>query len=115
LIHTAALHFTEKVEKHKSLLVIVLTLVFVTWLLTSLWMPLGVSVSHFTNFLFISLLLGLVLGGFAAFIRIYPRLLMWCLANKGTFLIFPVVVILMGVSVWQGFDKVFGIVPRAFD
>jgi Cu(I)/Ag(I) efflux system membrane protein CusA/SilA len=115
LIHTAGVHFSEQVGKRKNLLIIALTLLFVTWLLTGLWMPLGVSVSHFTNFFFISMLLGLVLGGFAAFIRGYPRILMWCLDNKGKFLLFPALVILMGISVWQGFEKVFGIVPRTFD
>ncbi len=115
MVHAAAFHFPEKVGRHKSLLVITVTLLFVTWLLTGLWMPLGVSVSHFTNFLFIALLLTVVLGGFAAFIRVYPRILMWCLTNKGKFLLFPVVVLLLGTSVWLGFNRVFGIVPKTFD
>ncbi|WP_343849239.1 efflux RND transporter permease subunit [Algoriphagus jejuensis] len=115
LIHTAAFHLPEKVEKRKSFLIIAVTLLFVTWLLTVQWMPLGVSVSHFTNFLFIALLLGVVLGGFAGFIRIYPKLLMWCLANKGKFILFPLLVLFLGASVWLGFSKVFGIFPRTFD
>lgn len=115
LVHTLAYHFPEKVEKRKSLLIIAVTLVFVAWLLTQQWMPLGVSVSILTNFIFIALLLGLVLGGFAAFIQVYPRILNWCLANKGTFLLFPLVVILLGASVWLGFGRVFRIIPKAFD
>jgi copper/silver efflux system protein len=115
LIHTLAYHYPAKVEKHKSLAIIAVTLLFVTWLLTQQWMPLGVSVSHFTNFIFIALLLVLVLGGFAGFIRIYPRILMWCLNHKGTFLLFPLVVILLAGSIWLGFNRVFGLVPRTFD
>lgn len=115
LVHTLASHFPDRVEKHKNLLVIAVTLVFVAWLLTQQWMPLGVSVSTLTNFIFIALLLTLVLGGFAGFIRIYPRILTWCLANKGTFMLFPLVVILLGITVWLGFHRVFGIVPKTFD
>ena len=115
LIHTAAFHFPEKVEKHKSLLIIALTLLAVTWLLTQQWMPLGVSVSTFSNFIFIALLLTFVLGGFSLFVRIYPRIMIWCLANKGTFLTFPLVIILLGASVWLGFNKVFGFLPKSFD
>lgn len=115
LVHTAAYHFPEKVEKHKNLLIIAVTLFGVTWLLTQQWMPLGVSVSTFTNFIFISLLLALVLGGFTLFVRVYPYILMWCLENKAKFLTFPFLVILLGFSVWLGFNKVFGIIPKSFD
>ncbi len=114
-LNVAAYQFPEKVERHKNLATIAITLLFVTWLLTGLWMPLGVSVSKLVNFGFIAVLLALVLGGFAGFIRVYPKILMWCLANKGTFLLFPLVVILLGASVWLGFNKVFGMVPKTFD
>lgn len=115
LVHTAAFHFPEKVEKHKSLLIIGVTLIAVTWLLTQQWMPLGVSVSTFINFIFIALLLAFVLGGFSLFIKIYPRILIWCLANKGKFLTFPLLVILLGLSIWLGFNKIFGLVPKSLD
>ena len=114
-IHSASTHYPEKVESKKSLLIISVTLVAVSWLLTTLWMPLGVSVSTFLNFVCIALLLGLVLGGFSGFIRIYPRILTWCLANKRTFFIFPSFIILLGLMVWLGFARVFGIIPSTLD
>jgi len=114
-IHSAATHYPEKVESKKSLLIISVTLVAVSWLLTTLWMPLGVSVSTFLNFVCISLLLALVLGGFSGFIRIYPRILTWCLANKRTFFIFPSFIILLGLMVWLGFARVFGVIPSTLD
>lgn len=114
-IHSAATHYPEKVESKKSLLIISVTLVAVSWLLTTLWMPLGVSVSTFLNFVCIALLLGLVLGGFSGFIRVYPRILTWCFANKRTFLIFPSFIILLGLMVWFGFARVFGIIPSTLD
>lgn len=114
-IHSAATHYPEKVASKKSLLIISVTLVAVSWLLTTLWMPLGVSVSTFLNFVCIALLLALVLGGFSGFIRIYPRILTWCLANKRTFFIFPSFIILLGLMVWLGFARVFGIIPSTLD
>lgn len=88
------------------------TAVAVAWLLASEWMPLGVSNSLLINFLFIAFILVLFLGAFALFLRFYPRILMWCLNNKGLFLIAPVVIILLGANIWIGFDKVFGFVPN---
>ncbi|GMQ27397.1 efflux RND transporter permease subunit [Algoriphagus confluentis] len=115
LIQVLADQFPEKIAPRKNVAVIGITLLFITWLLTGLWMPLGVAVSKVVNFGFIALLLALVLGGFAGFIRIYPRILTWCLNNKGKFILFPIVVLLTGASVWLGFNRVFGIVPKTFD
>lgn len=115
LIHSLATQFPAQVEKYKAQGLVYTTLLFVAWLLTTQWMPLGVSVSTVVNFLFIALLLALVLGGFAGFIKIYPRLLTWCLSNKRTFLLFPLLIISLGFTVWLGFGRVFGIVPKTFD
>jgi Cu(I)/Ag(I) efflux system membrane protein CusA/SilA len=76
---------------------------------------LGVSASLFLNFLFILLLIGLVLGGFSLFIGAYPRILRWCLAHKGTFLLIPAFMVLLGLNAWLGFNGVFGWVASGFD
>lgn len=89
------------------------TVVAVAWLLTVEWVPLGVSNSLLTNFLFIAGIIALVLGGFSMFIRFYPRILLWCLDHKAIFLTLPVIILFIGANVWLGFDKVFGIVPKA--
>jgi copper/silver efflux system protein len=87
----------------------------VSWILTEEWMPLGVQVSVLTNFLFILLIIALVLGGFSVFIRFYPRLLRWCLANKAAFLSIPAAVMLLGLMAWMGFGSLFGWVANGFD
>lgn len=115
LIHSLAFHFPEKLEARKNALIIAVTLLAVASLLTSEWMPLGVSNSYLINFGFIAILLTLVLGGFTLFIRVYPQILNWCLNNKKTFLAFPVVVLLLGASVWLGFNSVFGFIPKTLD
>lgn len=87
----------------------------VSWLLAQEWMPLGVSNSLLLNFIFIALLIGIVLGSFKLFIRFYPKILNCCLEHKKTFLLIPVLIILLGVNIWLGFDKVFGFIPKMTD
>ena len=84
----------------------------VAWILAQEWMPLGVSNPLIINFLFISLLVGLVLGVFKLFIRIYPYILRLCLEYKKTFLFLPLGIILLGVNIWLGFGSVFGFIPK---
>src|SRR5690606_9774062 len=57
--------------------------------------------------------LGLVLGIFSLFLRLYPSILMWCLNNKRWFVVLPVILLLLGINIWLGFDKVFGFIPQA--
>ena len=102
-------------SKHHNTLTIAIVAVSVSWLLAQEWMPLGVANSLLINFIFIAIILGLVLGGFQIFIKYYPRLLNWCLDNKKKFLLLPILIILLGVNIWLGFDKVFGFIPKMTD
>jgi Cu(I)/Ag(I) efflux system membrane protein CusA/SilA len=98
--------------KHHNSFTIAIVAIAVSWLLATEWMPLGVSNSLLLNFIFIALILGLFLGGFQLFIKYYPVILNWCLDNKKKFLLLPVLIILLGVNIWLGFDKVFGFIPK---
>src|SRR5690606_15507075 len=42
---------------------------------------------------------------------IYVPVLRWALDHKKLFLMIPVTVIVLGVTVWLGFERVFGFVP----
>ena len=88
-----------------------LVVLIVAWLLASHWLPLGVGVAIFANFLFVVALLGGMLFLVQFFIKRYEPVLRWCLRNKRTFLLFPVVLIMLGVTVWRGFDNIFGFMP----
>lgn len=102
---------TEKYLKHSALIV---ALVAVNILLAEEWAPLGVQGGVFLNFLFVALIIGLTLGVFSLFIRVYPTLLDLTLKNRKTFLIIPAFIVLFGITIWQGFDKVFGFMPKVF-
>jgi copper/silver efflux system protein len=88
-----------------TLIMVAIAVLAVAWLLATEWVPLGVSVSYFVNFIFILLVIGLVLGLFSLFIKAYPRILGWCLANKGTFLLIPAIIMLLGLNIWIGFNR----------
>jgi copper/silver efflux system protein len=85
----------------------------VTWVLARVWEPLGPERAFAVNLLFVTLLVGGLLGAFLLFERKYEAILRWALANRRTFLAAPTVLLLLGLTVWVGFDRVFGFVPRA--
>ena len=99
-------------KKYHNAGTITIVTIAVSALLASEWMPLGVSNSIFFNFLFIILIITLVLGGFKVFIHFYSKILHWCLEHKKVFLTLPVIIILLGMNTWLGFDKVFGFIPK---
>ena len=94
---------------------IIISVIAVTWLLAKYWLPLGASRSLVTNFIFVSLLVGIILGGFLVLEHYYKRILTWCLDNKVTFLLIPSFLILVGITSWTGFNNLFGFVPKGFD
>jgi copper/silver efflux system protein len=85
----------------------------VAWVLAYVWEPLGPERAFAINLLFVALVVGGLLGVFLLFERKYEGILRWALANRRTFLAAPVVLVVLGLNVWLGFDRVFGFVPRA--
>ncbi len=92
---------------------IAITLVVVVFFLTQAWMPLGAQNSLFTNVLFVILIVTIVLGFLMLVVRFYPQILQWCLSHKWAFLTLPILIIVFGITTWQGFDKLYGFMPRA--
>jgi copper/silver efflux system protein len=87
----------------------------VSIILTIVWLPLGVQRGLLLNLLFVALILIVVLGGFYGFLKVYPRVLSYCLNNKKRFLSIPAVIILMGAMIWLGFPRVFSFVSASGD
>ena len=95
-----------------NLINIAITVAVVVFFLTKAWMPLGAQNSLFTNFLFVILIVGTVLGALSSVVFFYSSILKWCLNNKWKFLSVPILIILFGITTWQGFDKLFGFMPN---
>jgi copper/silver efflux system protein len=87
----------------------------VGWILARFWEPLGPERGLVRNLIFVALLLGTLLGAFILFERVYGRILRWFLDHKAALLWLPALVVVGGLSVWLGFDRVFGFIPGAAD
>ena len=83
----------------------------VGWLLTTVWEPLGPERGFIRNAIFVTVLVGGLLGVFFAFQYVYAPILRFCLDHKVIFLIFPIALVFLGASVWIGFDRMFGFIP----
>lgn len=94
---------------------LILVLLGVVWLLAKYWLPLGASKSIVLNFIFVALLVGVILGAFTLLEFHYKRILTWCLNNKIKFLLLPSSLMLLAVTIWLGFNTVFGVVSSGFE
>lgn len=108
-------YYKDTYQKYHSPVLIMIAVVAVSWLLATAWAPLGANVALFTNFLFVLLVVGIILGLFSLFIRYYEQMLSWCLAHKGTFLLLPAMMIFLGLNSWIGFAGLFGWVADGVD
>lgn len=95
-----------------NILNIAITGVIIVFFLTRAWMPLGAQNSLFLNFLFVVAIVGVVLGALSTVVSYYPRILNWALNNKWKFLATPILIVLFGISAWQGFNTIFGFLPE---
>ncbi|WP_372918599.1 efflux RND transporter permease subunit [Salegentibacter sp.] len=98
-------------EKITMLVILLVTILF----LAEEWMPLGFGISLFTNYFFVIFLLAITLAVLLAVVKFYRPILNWCLLNKGTFLLLPLITIFFGIMIWFGFPKIFGFVANGFD
>jgi len=81
--------------------------------LTAHWLPLGPQRGLLPNLVFTTALIGGVLLAFHVYRAAYPRLLTTALRHKGWFLTGPALVAVLGMFIWQGFDRCLGWLPHA--
>ena len=101
----------EKKRHYVNLINIAIALTVIVYFLTKEWMPLGAENSLFVNFIFVIVIIGTVLGALMSVVHFYAPILKWVLDNKIKFLTIPVVILLLGLFIWQGFDKIMGFIP----
>ncbi|MCU0917344.1 MAG: efflux RND transporter permease subunit, partial [Planctomycetes bacterium] len=89
----------------------VVALVALGLLLTLDWEPLGPQRGLLRNLVFVAGLIGILMAIVFVFLHFYPRILAWCLAHKLLFLSLPASLLVVGVLIWFGVDRVFGFMP----
>ncbi len=102
----------EQKQRYVNFINIGIAASVVIYFLTVEWMPLGAKNSTFVNFIFVIAILTAVLGILMTVVHYYPVILRWCLANKWKFLLIPIILVLFGILVWQGSNRIFGFIPE---
>jgi Cu(I)/Ag(I) efflux system membrane protein CusA/SilA len=87
----------------------------VAYLLAMDWLPMGTQAGTPRNFLFVILIIAVILGALWSMVIYYEPILRWSLANRWKFMTIPILTILFGIVIWQGFDKTFGLVANGFE
>lgn len=99
--------YTPKKNWITNNLTVVISVISITWLMANYWMPLGAQQSLETNFLFVVIIVGVVLGVFMLLEHFYERILSFCLQFKWLFLLLPATVMYFGYVIWQNTGKEF--------
>lgn len=111
IYNLAILVFSQTIRDKVPNIANVAAVVIVMVVLTQHWLPLGPELGMAKNLIFVA---GLILGLLAlvkVFQWIYKPMLAWCLEHKVTMIAATLVVVVVGTTVWQGFDKMFGFIP----
>ncbi|MDX2359468.1 MAG: efflux RND transporter permease subunit [Crocinitomicaceae bacterium] len=74
---------------------------YVSFILAQIWMPLGVTKSVFSNFLFIIIIIGGLIGFFYMIIHFYERILRFLLRTKYLFLILILLLVYSGFRIFK--------------
>lgn len=90
-----------------------LAIIVVGGLLTTEWYPFGPQMGFLLNFGFVAITVGGLLLFFQVFLWLYPRLLDWALRNRLKSLLVPGVLLLFGMLIWRGFDRLFDWIPQS--
>ena len=83
--------------------------------LTSEWLPVGPQEGFISNFFVVVVCIALILGFFTLLISNYERLIRWCLDNRWKFMMIPIFTLLLGATIWLGFDTTFGFIAKGFE
>jgi Cu(I)/Ag(I) efflux system membrane protein CusA/SilA len=92
----------------------VVVLLLVGLLLTLDWEPLGPQKGLSRNLIFVGGLIGVLMALILLFERFYPSILRGCLNHKIAFLSIPAMLLVLGATIWLGFERVFSFVPQEF-
>ncbi len=80
---------------------------FVSYLLSVIWLPLGVAKSTWINFLFVALLIGFLIGFFYLILHFYEDILRFLLQFKLLFLLLVSAIVYQGFLVFQNTGEEF--------
>ena len=110
-----AFRWPENRKNMTNLINIGITVLVAVFYLAHEWLPLGAHNPYLVNFLFVAGIVGFVISLLMLMVHFYEPVLRWCLRNKWKFLGLPIATVLFGVTIWLGFNRIFGFVTYGFD
>ncbi|MFC1834001.1 efflux RND transporter permease subunit [Thermodesulfobacteriota bacterium] len=93
----------------------VIAVAIVVFFLAEHWLPLGPEVGLARNLVFVAVLIFGLLTVMKAFQWVFRPMLTWCLKHKAISLTTPALLVLLGVTIWMGFNTVFGFIPNGVE
>lgn len=107
LVAVAQKYASERSSAVINGLVNVIYAMLVAWVLSSVWMPLGVNKSELTNFIFVVIIIGGLVGIFFVVIHFYENILRFLLRFKILFLAVVVFIVYQGFLVFKNTGEEF--------
>ena len=102
-------------KKIHNFINVAITVLVAVFFLSHEWLPLGAHNSFFKNFIFVAGIIGVVITLLMLMVHFYEPILRWTLRNKWKFLLLPITTFLLGITIWLGFNKTYGIVADGFE
>ena len=107
--------WSENRKEFPNYINIGITVLVAVYYLAIAWLPLGAHNSMFSNFLFVTGIVSVVLAVLMAMVHYYEQIIRWALDHKVKFLMIPLFTLFFGILVWQGFERVFGFAATGFE
>lgn len=101
----------SRIMQSATWIVNLIVVLIVLTILADAWMPLGPIPGTLGNALFIALIVGGTLLTFWLIRLAFPSVLAWALRHKLVALSPPLAVVIIGMTTWFGFERVFGWLP----
>lgn len=114
-LKAVSLFLPESISSQGSKVLNAAALIFVVVLLTEHWLPLGPEVGFVRNLIFASGIIFGLLGVRKIFTAFYRPFLRWCLNHKAAFLVLPMLLVVLGATIWLGVDRVLFFIPWTVD
>jgi Cu(I)/Ag(I) efflux system membrane protein CusA/SilA len=113
LYHLLLPYIPDKAQNYSIKAINIIIALIVTVFLTNEWLPLGPGAGFLKNFIVVITPISALLLFFWFFRISYAPILRWSLKHKLFFMALPMVIVILGASVWLGVDRLFGWLPKS--
>ncbi|MBQ8487562.1 MAG: efflux RND transporter permease subunit [Prevotella sp.] len=96
-----ASRFSKVSGQTLNYILIGVVVVLAIYVLSDMWLPLGPDNGILLNVLFVTVVVGLILGLLWLLVIFYERILRWCLNHRLLFMTVPLATLVCGILIWR--------------